>query len=506
MSVLLRSSLTTNLQLSPHEAAKKLLNRRRARTSLLAFTEATFPGYRGEPVHALIAEALDKVVNSECLRLMIFAPPQHGKSELASVRLPAFWLGRHPDESVILTSYAAGLAYGKSRQARAVVESDVYRRLFPGIKTDPNSRAVDDWWLASPHRGTMLAAGVGGPITGRGAMLGIIDDPVENWEQAQSLVYRERAWMWYTTTFRTRIQEGGAIVIIMSRWHEDDLAGRLLQKQAEEWTVLRLPALGETQKERDGNDIRLGLKPGQADPLKRTPGEPLCPKRFSVATLESLRNDVGAQGWASEYSGTPRSLEGNRFKREWFPIVDGVPMVAARVRYWDKAASLSKEAAFTAGVLVAYSPEGIAYVENAVRGHWSSGNREQVILQTAQVDAQKYGNTVLIVLEQEPGSGGLDSVRDSIHNLRAFPVVADKVTGSKDVRLEPFARQAEAQNVRLVRGLWNGEFIEELCSIPNGRYRDQSDATAGAYNKLVGDIGQTSEIFTFEDRVEISPF
>jgi len=264
---------------------------------------------------------------------MIFAPPQHGKSELASVRLPAFWLGHRPNEPVILASYGASLAENKSRQAREIVESAEYQELFPGITTRRDSRAVNHWQLAAPHRGSMLAVGVGGPITGHGAMLGIIDDPFENWEQAQSQTIRDKVWEWWRTTFRTRIWEGGAIVLIMTRWHEDDLAGRLLQEQADRWVVLRLPALAETQEERDENDRRLGLPTGQPDPLGREPGEPLCPKRFSRSALEELRRDVGPVAWAAEYQGVPRAPEGNRFKRHWFPIVDAAPAMARRVRY-----------------------------------------------------------------------------------------------------------------------------------------------------------------------------
>src|SRR5262249_51902761 len=205
-----------------------------------------YPAYVVEPAHALIASTLDQVVRGAIPRLMILAPPQHGKSELASVRLPAFWLGQRPEDPVILASYAASLAESKSRQARHVVESPEYALLFPAIRTRRDSRAIAHWELDG-HKGGLLAAGVGGPITGHGARLGIIDDPVENWQEAQSQTVRDTCWDWWRTTFRTRIWEGGAIVLIMTRWHEDDLAGRLLAEQAAEWTVLRLPALAETQ-------------------------------------------------------------------------------------------------------------------------------------------------------------------------------------------------------------------------------------------------------------------
>src|SRR5262249_14155594 len=149
-------------------AASEILRRRAARSRLLDFTTFTFPGYHAEPAHDFIAQTLDKVLSGEINRLMIFAPPQHGKSELASIRLPAFWLAKRPDDPVILASYAASLAESKSRQARQVVESPEYTTLFPGTTTRRDSRSVSHWELEG-QRGYLLAAGVGGPITGHGA-------------------------------------------------------------------------------------------------------------------------------------------------------------------------------------------------------------------------------------------------------------------------------------------------------------------------------------------------
>jgi predicted phage terminase large subunit-like protein len=486
--------MTTSRPLPP-EAAAELLRRRHARGRLLPFTAYTYPQYRAERAHALIAEHLDAVVRGETGRLMIFAPPQHGKSELASVRLPAFWLGKHPEDPVILASYGASLAESKSRQARQVVEGPEYRRLFPGIATRRDSRAVDHWHLDG-HRGGMLVVGVGGPITGHGALLGVIDDPFENWEQAQSETIREKIWDWWRTTFRTRIWEGGAIVLIMTRWHEDDLAGRLLAEQAGAWRVLRLPALAETQAERDATDERLGLPSGQSDPLGREPGEPLCPERFSLGSLQDLQRDVGSMGWAGQYQGTPRAPEGNRFKRAWFPIVEAGPAAGERVRYWDKAGT-DGAGAFTVGLLMARGPDHLYYVADVVRGQWSAGPRDEVMRQTAQLDRTRYGGRVAIWVEQEPGSGGKESAEASIRLLAGFPVYAERVTDPKEVRAEPFAAQAEAGNVRLVRGPWNGPYIEEMISFPAGTYRDQVDATSGAFNKLVKAKGGSSPGLAF---------
>jgi predicted phage terminase large subunit-like protein len=287
----------------------------------------------------------------------------------------------------------------------------------------------------------------------------------------------------------------------MTRWHEDDLAGRLLQQQVDQWTILRLPALAETQKDRDLNDKYLNVSTGQPDPLGRAPGEPLCPVRFSRAALDAIQADVGTMVWSAEYQGVPRAAEGNKFKRHWFPIVDAAPAVARRVRYWDKAGTAG-DGDYTVGLLMAEAG-GLYYVEDVVRGQWSDHQRETVIRQTAALDAAKYANTVTIWVEQEGGSGGKDSARATIKNLAGFPVKAETVSGNKTVRAAPFAAQCEASNVRMVRGSWNGAYLEELCAFPNGKNDDQVDGSSGAFNKLA--LGET-EVAADEAQVTPSPF
>lgn len=478
----------------PQEAAQELWLRRNARRSLLGFTQYTYPQYKADAVHALIAGYLDRVVAGELRRLIIVAPPQHGKSELTSVRLPAFWLGKRPDDPIILASYGATLAEGKSQQARDIVESDEYRALFgelragelEAVEVRPDSRAVQRWKLLPPHRGGMIAVGVGGPVTGHGARLGIIDDPHENWEEAQSETMRRRVWDWYRGTFRTRIWEGGAIVLMMTRWHEDDLVGKLLKEQPGQWTVLRLPALAESQEERDENNRHMKMPLGQADPLGREPGEALAPQRYSAGELTSIKSDVGTMVFGAEYQGTPRAAEGNLIKREWLRISSAAaPAVAWRVRYWDKASSTTQQAKRTAGVRLAITPEGRVLIEDVVCGKWSTQERRTVMKQTAQLDAQLFQNSVFVYIEQEPGSSGSDSVQDEIRLMAGHPVFADRPSGDKNTRLMPFIAQAEGLNVHLLAGAWNGDYIDEMVAVPNGYFRDQADATAGGYNRCV---------------------
>jgi predicted phage terminase large subunit-like protein len=480
--------------MSRRRAGEELLKRRQARRRFLDFVRYVYMGYQADPFHELVADTLDRVVGGEVKRLIIMAPPQHGKSLLTSVLLPAYWLAQRPHDPVIISSYAANLAHSKSREARQLLEGLEYRALFGDASDRPypielrqDSRAVDEWYLAKPYRGGLRAVGVGGGLTGFPGMLGIIDDPIANWQEAQSLTIRDRVWEWYRSVFRTRIWEGGAIVIIQTRWHEDDLTGRLLNT-GEDWEVLRLPALAETQETRDRNNELMGLPLGLPDPLHRQAGEPLAPQRFSDTALADIQTSVGSVVWGALYQGAPRAAEGNRFKRDWFPFVSEVPFHARRIRYWDKGGT-DNAGAYTAGVLMAYY-EGILYVEDVVREQMSAGRREKVIRQTAELDAQHYGKSgVHVYVEQEPGSGGKESAENTIRNLAGFVVYADRPTGNKDTRMEPFAAQAEAGNVRLKRGHWNQAFIEEAVTVPNSTYRDQIDAASGAVNRLFDGTG-----------------
>ena len=269
----------------------------------------------------------------------------------------------------------------------------------------------------------------------------------------------------------------------MTRWHEDDLAGRLLSDQGDRWRVLRFPALAETQEERDEGARLLGLPAGEPDLLGRAPGEALCPQRFSAEALAEIRRDVGAQVWSAEYQGLPRPLEGALFRRAWFGVVNAVPGAAARVRYWDKAATPGGD--YTAGVLLGMQ-EGRYLVLDVVRGQWSSHEREQVIRRTAEQD----GRGVEIWLEQEPGSAGKDSAAATLRALAGFNAHAAPVTGDKVTRALPFAAQAEAGNVALLRAAWNAAYLDELCAFPSGAHDDQVDASSGAFNRLARRQGQ----------------
>jgi len=418
---------------------------------------AVTPRYHWDWPHLVLTrQYLDQVTNGEIDRLMVFEPPRHGKSQMLTVRYPVWRLERDPELHVIIGAYSQTLANRFSRWSRGIA-----RQRFD---LNDERAAAEEWGTAAG--GGFRAVGVGSGVTGMGAQLIVIDDPVKNREEANSEAYRERVWDWYTDDLYTRLEPGGAIVLIMTHWHEDDLAGRILaSEQAPDWTVVSLPALAE-----DG------------DPLGRQPGEALCPERYDVEALGRIRQVLGHSFYAL-YQQRPQPLEGGMFKYGWFTIVDAAPWAMARVvRYWDKAGT-ADGGAYTAGVLMGLMG-GVVWVLDVVRGQWTAGMREQTIRTTATLDRQRWGDGYGVYVEQEPGSGGKESAESTVRNLAGFTVHADRPTGDKALRAEPYAAQAEAGNVRILSGAWNAAYLNELCSFPTGTYADQVDASSGAFAKL----------------------
>lgn len=427
---------------------------------------------------------------------MVFAPPQHGKSQIVSKHFPAFWFGKRPDDPIILTSYAAGLAHTHSRDARNLVESSEYANLFGAqstadlpVEIDGDSRAVDHWRLAN-HRGRMIAAGVGGGITGHGARLGIIDDPVENDKLARSKVYRDTQWNWYQATFRTRIWENGAIVLVMTRWHEDDLAGRLIKEMlngGEQWHILRVPAVAESQAERDFYNKSIGQPIGQSDPLNRSEGEPLSPRRFSATTLAATKSAVGNRAWTSQYGGKPRPDEGRLLDSSKLIRVDPdqLPKFVRVVRRWDLAFSDSQGADYVAGAKMGLTADGKRYILHIKRIHGRWPQSKPIILQVSEDD----GVGVEVLIEANGTQlGYFDDVK-SDPKMAGRVVLPDKPDGNKEMRASVWGSRLEDGIYFCVRGEWNQDFFDEMDAFPNGENDDQIDAVSGANNRLTNDSG-----------------
>lgn len=418
------------------------------------------PTFRWDWAHLQhIRAQLDRVTSGEIDRLILTVPPRHGKSEMVTVRYPAWLLENEPERRVIVGAYNQTLANKFSRKTRNIAR--------PRVTLNTERTAVDDW--ETEAGGGLRAVGVGAGVTGMGGDLIVIDDPVKNRQEANSQTYRDRVWDWYTDDLYTRLEPGGAIILIMTRWHEDDLAGRLLaDTEGDRWTVVNLPALAEDN-----------------DPLGREPGQALCPERYDEEALARIQRVMG-NSWYALYQQRPTAPEGEFFQRSWFEIVGAAPADCRWVRFWDKAGS--RDGDFTAGVLMGRSQDGIFYVTDLVRGQWLAMDREKIIRQTAELDQQRYGH-VAIWHEQEPGSGGKDSAAATTRNLAGFAVHSERSSGDKVIRAEPFAAQAGAGNVKLVRGAWNTGYLSELTSFPHGSNDDQVDGSSGAFNKLAIAIG-----------------
>jgi predicted phage terminase large subunit-like protein len=295
----------------------------------------------------------------------------------------------------------------------------------------------------------------------------IIDDPIKNAEEADSPTRRDKTWDWFQTTAYTRLEPEGAIILVMTRWHPNDLAGRLLNQMdsgGEPWEIVSLPAIAEEQ-----------------DPLGRRPGQALWPARFDEAALAAKKNVLSPYWWSAMYQQRPVPREGTLFQRDWFgvPITD-YPGDVNLVRYWDPAAK--KDGDYTAGALVG-EKDGIYYLVDMQRVQESPAGVTQVIRRTAKCD-RKLGN-VAIFMEQEPGSAGVHMIDNFARNvLKGFPFKGNKVSGSKSVRAHPASSAAELGNIKLVKGRWNAAFLDEAEVFPHGEYDDQIDALSGAIAML----------------------
>lgn len=415
---------------------------------------------------------LQRVADDELRRVMVFEPPRHGKSELVSRLFPAYYLYRHPERFVGIASYGADLAYTLSRAAR-----DNYT--LGGGQLSRTASAVKHWLTQAG--GGLWAAGVGGPATGKGYHLGIVDDPLKDAEQAASAVIRAKQQDWYGSVWSTREEPGGAQVIVQTRWHEQDLSGYLLGLETDEpegWYIVNLPAIAEP------------IEPDRfpqtctVHPDWRAEGEPLCEERYPLERLQKIAKRILEYFFGALFQQRPRPRQGGMFKRADLTTVPASPAKARRVRYWDLASADEGKGDYTVGVLMARTAEGRYFIEDVVRVQQPAAQRNRTIRATAELDRQKYGN-VAVWIEQAPGLAK-EATDALIRLLAGYSARADKVSADKVTRADPLAAQAQADNVRLVEGPWNGPFIAELEAFPRGANDDQVDAASGAFNKLAG--------------------
>lgn len=443
---------------------ERALWERTCRTNLTAFcTEALAP-FEQKPArhHRSLIRQLEHIASGKIDRLMVLMPPGSAKSTYASVLFPAWFLAQRPNRAVIGASHTADLAEFFSKRLIGTIRDHASTLDYHLL-----SESVGGW--RTSNGGEYKAAGVGGPITGRRADLVIIDDPTKSRAVAESEVEREKAGNWYSADLFTRLKPGAAIVLIMTRWHEDDLGGRLLQTQPDRWHVLKLPAIA-----------------GDDDPLGRPRGEFLwsddaygygADLRSKLADYE---HGGGMRDWQALYQQDPRPGEGALFKIAQIGALEAEPNGCIWVRAWDLAATAqtgTRDPDWTVGVKLGRTKEGRFVVGDLVRLRGGPDEVDAAIVATAERD----GYAVRVNLPQDPGQGGKSKVLYLTRQLAGFRVESSPESGQKTERAMPVASQANVGNLSLVRAPWNRVFLDELAAFPSGAHDDAVDALSRAF-------------------------
>ena len=422
--------------------------------------------YQHAPHTKLMAQKLQQVEEGKIKRLIILLPPRHSKSRTVSETFPSYFIGKGKhqgkDRRVILTSYGDSLARRFGRYNRNIIEE--YGEKVFNVKLDQSNTSITNWSLAGSDAG-MISTGIGGGITGEGADLLIIDDPIKNRKEADSITYRNMIWDEWQNTLYTRLQPDGAVIIIVTRWHEDDLVGRLLNPnygEVEDWDIVRLPAIAE-----------------KGDLLGRKEGEPLWPERnFDKNWAEKTKAAVGSRVWASLYQQRPAPAEGNITNREWWQYYDELPDLEEMIQSWDLTFKKTQTGSYVVGqVWGAKGPD--RYLIDQVRARLDFTGT----LRAIRTLSKKYPEARQILIEDAAnGPAIISTLRREIGGI--IPI---KPEGSKEERAAAVSPQIEAGNVFLPRpgkAPWVQDFIEEWAVFPLGEYDDQVDAASQALNRL----------------------
>lgn len=403
--------------------------------------------------HAKLIAKLEAVERGECPRLMVAMPPRHGKSLTTTVRFPAWWLGRHADGRVIIATHTASLAYDFSRRARNEF-TQAGAEVF-GVQVASDSSAVDRWDIAG-RSGGLVAAGIGGPITGKGADVLVIDDPVKDAKDAESETQRKTKVDWYQQVARTRLHPGGAVVLVTTRWHEADLAGFLLAEAAaggEQWEQLVLPMVDDE-------------------------GRALWPERYSTTELESLRKAVGTRAWESLYQQRPSPAEGGILKRSWWRHYERAPECSSVIQSWDMAFKGTSDSDYVVGQV--WGRKGADYyLLEQVRGRWEF---PATCAQVLALSSRWPQAALKLVEDKANGPAVIAQLRGVVDGL-----VAVSPDGGKEARAAAVSPLVEAGNVWLPApslAPWVEAFLHEATSFPFGANDDQVDAMSQALLRL----------------------
>lgn len=441
------------------------MRRRRVRRDLLAWSTDVLAerGYKPAAHHKVIVSHIERLLNKEYDRLMIFAPPGSAKSTFISQLLPTHLFARFPGCQIIGASHTSDLAEDFSGKIHSIIR-DHERLLGYGLKSESRGR----WYTT--NGGSYLAAGVGGAIPGFRADFGIIDDPIKGRQAADSEADRKRVWDWYLGDFERRLTPGAPVILMHTRWMEDDLAGRLLSSEPDRWKVLSLPAEAEDN-----------------DPLGRAPGEFLWnDDAYGYgASLADIKKSLEAAGasreWYSQYQQRPRPYEGALFKVGLIGVLPAPLAGGMMVRAWDLASTEAKQSRrdpdWTRGVKLQRAPDGRYVVLDVTGIRGGPDEVKRLVMSTAQQD----GHACRIGLWQDPGQAGKAQVLDYTRALAGYTIEAIPATGDKETYARPVASQCNVGNLYMVAGPWNRPFIEELGGFPFATHDDQIDALSRAF-------------------------
>lgn len=450
--------------------------RQEARSGLLAFTQWTKPNYEVNWHHKELCGLLDKFARGEIRFLMVFLPPRTGKSELVSRRLPAFIQGLNPDAEILSASYNASLASEMTSDVQKIMDSDEYRELFPKTVIPQAGKKKQGYIRSSKghdvihRRGKYRSGGIDGSFTGKGANFLIIDDPFKNRKEADSPTRRETVWNAYKSSLRTRLEKGGSVLITLTRWHEDDLAGRIEMEMKndpdfEKFVTFSFPMI----KEDDSNPL---------DP--RELGEPLWPEKYDLDECKRLKKSVGAREWSALYQQKPTSSGGAIIQRRWTTkrYRELPSRIDEFVLSWDMSFKDSDGSDYVVGMC--WAKAGAEYFAvDLVRDRMGFVATIQALRDMSKKHPKAF---VKLVEDKANGSAAIDSLKKEIPGL-----IAVEPNGSKESRVNAVAPAWEAGNVLLPEGApWVADFVEEVVAFPRGAHDDQCDAMSQALLRFMG--------------------
>ena len=445
------------------EKLTELRDKELAQDKFLPFVEKVWPSFIAGRHHAKMAAAFEEVANGTCKRLIINMPPRHTKSEFASYLLPAWFLGKFPNKKIIETAHTAELAVGFGRKVRNLVDSEAYKSIFPGVGLQSDSKAAGRW--ATNHGGDYFAIGVGGAVTGKGADILIIDDPHSEQEatiaENNPEVY-DKTYEWYTSGPRQRLQPGGAIVIVMTRWSKKDLTGQVLksamQRSGEEWKVIEFPAILPS-------------------------GNPLWPEFWPIEQLEALRHELPSGKWMAQYQQQPTSDVNAIIKREWWRYweEERPPHCDFIIQSWDTAFLKTQRSDYSActtwGVFYQDDDTGVKQA-NIILLNSVKKRMEFPELKTKAMEQWKEWKPDALIVEAKASGAPL------LFELRAMGIPVQEYTPSKGndkiARLNAVADIFASGRVWVPNTHWADELVEEVASFPSGEHDDLVDSTSQA--------------------------